>query len=112
MVPGNISLYPLISFFYFCFHLPSYSFPSSSNESICNCIQCVYFIRLSCKYHHVIALRLPKLVLEVSKKMLTESSRNTLAVTVEKEAGWLLLSSLLASMPKEVCRHLYILNIL
>ncbi|XP_024037767.1 protein SWEETIE isoform X2 [Citrus clementina] len=45
--------------------------------------------------------RLPKLVLEVSKKMLTESSRNTLAATVEKEAGWLLLSSLLASMPKE-----------
>ncbi|KAJ4707111.1 HEAT repeat-containing protein 5B-like [Melia azedarach] len=45
--------------------------------------------------------RLPKLVLEVSKKMLTESSRNTLVATVEKEAGWLLLSSLLASMPKE-----------
>ncbi|XP_062009645.1 protein SWEETIE isoform X1 [Rosa rugosa] len=45
--------------------------------------------------------RLPKSVLEVSKKMLTESSRNPLAATIEKEAGWLLLSSLLASMPKE-----------
>ncbi|XP_065620347.1 protein SWEETIE-like isoform X2 [Quercus suber] len=33
--------------------------------------------------------------------MLTESSRNRVASTVEKEAGWLLLSSLLASMPKE-----------
>eukprot|EP00257_Ricinus_communis_P015345 XP_015573232.1 protein SWEETIE isoform X1 [Ricinus communis] len=45
--------------------------------------------------------RLPKSVLEVSKKMLTESSRNPMAATVEKEAGWLLLSSLLSSMPKE-----------
>ncbi|KAK3212082.1 hypothetical protein Dsin_016788 [Dipteronia sinensis] len=45
--------------------------------------------------------RLPKLVLEVSKKMLTESSKNAMVATVEKEAGWLLLSSLLASMPKE-----------
>ncbi|GFZ18959.1 HEAT repeat-containing protein [Actinidia rufa] len=45
--------------------------------------------------------RLPKSVLEVSKKMLTESSRNPMASTVEKEAGLLLLSSLLASLPKE-----------
>lgn len=45
--------------------------------------------------------RLPRSVLEVSKKMLLESSRNPVAATVEKEAGWLLLSSLLASMPKE-----------
>ncbi|EXB97166.1 hypothetical protein L484_008656 [Morus notabilis] len=45
--------------------------------------------------------RLPSSVLDVSKKMLTESSRNPVAVTVEKEAGWYLLSSLLASMPKE-----------
>ncbi|XP_020536843.1 protein SWEETIE isoform X2 [Jatropha curcas] len=45
--------------------------------------------------------RLPRSVLEVSKKMLTESSRNPMAATVEKEAGWLLLSSLLSSMPKE-----------
>ncbi|XP_050383979.1 protein SWEETIE isoform X2 [Argentina anserina] len=45
--------------------------------------------------------RLPRSILEVSKKMLTESSRNPLAATIEKEAGWLLLSSLLASMPKE-----------
>ncbi|KAA8530559.1 hypothetical protein F0562_005268 [Nyssa sinensis] len=45
--------------------------------------------------------RLPRSVLEVSKKMLTEDSRNPMATTVEKEAGWLLLSSLLASMPKE-----------
>ncbi|XP_004306022.1 PREDICTED: HEAT repeat-containing protein 5B isoform X1 [Fragaria vesca subsp. vesca] len=45
--------------------------------------------------------RLPKSILEVSKKMLAESSRNPLAATIEKEAGWLLLSSLLASMPKE-----------
>lgn len=49
--------------------------------------------------------RLPKSVLEVSKKMLTESSRNPMAATIEKEAGWLLLSSLLASMPKEVRDH-------
>ncbi|KAM7524202.1 hypothetical protein LguiA_014104 [Lonicera macranthoides] len=45
--------------------------------------------------------RLPRSVLEVSKKMLIESSRNPMVATVEKEAGWLLLSSLLASMPKE-----------
>ncbi|KAI9153290.1 hypothetical protein LWI28_008916 [Acer negundo] len=45
--------------------------------------------------------RLPKLVLEVAKKMLTDSSKNAMVATVEKEAGWLLLSSLLASMPKE-----------
>jgi len=46
--------------------------------------------------------RLPGLVFGVSKKMLTEDSRNPVAATVEKEAGWLLLSSLLASIPKEV----------
>ncbi|KAF8399147.1 hypothetical protein HHK36_015012 [Tetracentron sinense] len=45
--------------------------------------------------------RLPKSVLEVSKKMLTESSRNPLTATVEKEAAWLLLGSLISSMPKE-----------
>ncbi|XP_038985409.1 protein SWEETIE isoform X2 [Phoenix dactylifera] len=45
--------------------------------------------------------RLPKSVFEVSKKMLAEYSRNPLAATVEKEAGWLLLASLIASMPKE-----------
>ncbi|KAL3525448.1 hypothetical protein ACH5RR_013820, partial [Cinchona calisaya] len=45
--------------------------------------------------------RLPRSVLEVSKKMLMESSRNPVAAAVEKEAGWTLLSSLLASMPKE-----------
>ncbi|WCJ25388.1 HEAT repeat-containing protein [Euphorbia peplus] len=45
--------------------------------------------------------RLPRTVLEVSKKMLTESSRNPVGATVVKEAGWLLLSSLLSSMPKE-----------
>ncbi|KAJ6738777.1 PROTEIN SWEETIE [Salix koriyanagi] len=33
--------------------------------------------------------------------MLTESSRNPVAAIVEKEAGWLLLSSLLSSMPKQ-----------
>lgn len=38
--------------------------------------------------------------------MLTEPSRNLVAAAVEKEAGWLLLSSLLASMPKEVRSHL------
>ncbi|OMO80110.1 Armadillo-like helical, partial [Corchorus capsularis] len=45
--------------------------------------------------------RLPKLVLEVSKKMLIESSRDAVTAMVEEEAGWLLLSSLLSSMPKE-----------
>ncbi|KAG4926167.1 hypothetical protein JHK87_051707 [Glycine soja] len=45
--------------------------------------------------------RLPGLVFGVSKKMLTEHSRNPVAATVEKEAGWLLLSSLFASLPKE-----------
>ncbi|KAJ4850066.1 hypothetical protein Tsubulata_019358 [Turnera subulata] len=45
--------------------------------------------------------RLPKLVLELSKKMLTESGRNPVAAVVEKEAGWLLLSALLYSMPKQ-----------
>ncbi|CAA6670474.1 unnamed protein product [Spirodela intermedia] len=45
--------------------------------------------------------RLPKSVFEVSKKMLTESSRNPVAATVEKEAGWLLLASLISSMTKK-----------
>ncbi|XP_072983205.1 protein SWEETIE isoform X2 [Typha latifolia] len=45
--------------------------------------------------------RLPKSVFEVSKKMLSEFSRNPMAATVERESGWLLLASLLASMPKE-----------
>ncbi|KAL4341896.1 hypothetical protein GQ457_08G014460 [Hibiscus cannabinus] len=45
--------------------------------------------------------RLPKAVLEVSKKLLTESSRDAVTAKVEEEAGWLLLSSLLSSMPKE-----------
>ncbi|CAK9150708.1 unnamed protein product [Ilex paraguariensis] len=45
--------------------------------------------------------RLPISVFEVSKKMLTESSRNSVVDAVEKEAGWALLASLLASMPKE-----------
>uniref|UniRef100_A0A2P2MKT4 HEAT repeat-containing protein 5B isoform X2 n=1 Tax=Rhizophora mucronata TaxID=61149 RepID=A0A2P2MKT4_RHIMU len=45
--------------------------------------------------------RLPKSVLELSRKMLTESSRNPMAATVEKEAGWLLLSSLLSAMTKQ-----------
>ncbi|XP_021603052.2 protein SWEETIE [Manihot esculenta] len=45
--------------------------------------------------------KLPRSALEVAKKMLTKPSRNPVAATVEKEAGWLLLSSLLSSMPKE-----------
>lgn len=47
--------------------------------------------------------RLPQSVFEVSKKMLSSFSRNPLAAIVEKEAGWLLLASLVANMPKEVC---------
>ncbi|PHU25263.1 Protein IQ-DOMAIN 1 [Capsicum chinense] len=42
--------------------------------------------------------RLPRSVLELSKKMIIESSRNPVAAAVEKEAGWMLLSSLLACM--------------
>ncbi|XP_075105994.1 protein SWEETIE [Nicotiana tabacum] len=45
--------------------------------------------------------RLPRSVVELSKKMIMESSRNPMAASVEKEAGWMLLSSLLACMPKE-----------
>ncbi|KQK18234.1 hypothetical protein BRADI_1g39436v3 [Brachypodium distachyon] len=45
--------------------------------------------------------RLPKSVLELSKKMLNGFSRNPVAATIQREAGWLLLASLLASMPKE-----------
>ncbi|PWA87585.1 HEAT repeat-containing protein [Artemisia annua] len=45
--------------------------------------------------------RLPRTMLDVARKMLTETSRNPVVATVEKEAGWLLLSSLLSSMPKE-----------
>lgn len=79
---------------------------------ICNIyVICRLFV-LSSEYSHVIVLRLPRLVLELSKKMLTESSRNAVAATVEKEAGWLLLSSLLASMPKEVSGHLYTLALI
>ncbi|KAK8940232.1 hypothetical protein KSP40_PGU016098 [Platanthera guangdongensis] len=44
---------------------------------------------------------MPKLVLDVSKKMLTEFSWNPAAATVEMDAGWLLLASLVSSMPKE-----------
>uniref|UniRef100_A0A453S7T8 Clathrin/coatomer adaptor adaptin-like N-terminal domain-containing protein n=1 Tax=Aegilops tauschii subsp. strangulata TaxID=200361 RepID=A0A453S7T8_AEGTS len=45
--------------------------------------------------------RLPNSVLELSKKMLNGFSRNPVAAIAEREAGWLLLASLLASMPKE-----------
>ncbi|XP_026407842.1 protein SWEETIE-like isoform X1 [Papaver somniferum] len=45
--------------------------------------------------------KLPKLVLDVSRKLLTEYSRNPVAATAKNEAGWLLLASLIASMPKE-----------
>ncbi|VFQ70327.1 unnamed protein product [Cuscuta campestris] len=45
--------------------------------------------------------RMPSSVLEVSKKMLLESTRNPTSAAVEKEAGWMLLSSLLSSMPKQ-----------
>ncbi|XP_056162820.1 protein SWEETIE isoform X2 [Syzygium oleosum] len=45
--------------------------------------------------------RLLQSVLDVLKKMLLQSSPNPVAHTVEKQAGWSLLSSLLASMPKE-----------
>ncbi|CDP02785.1 unnamed protein product [Coffea canephora] len=45
--------------------------------------------------------RLPRSILEVSKKMLMESSRNHVAAAVEKEAGWTLVASLLASIPRE-----------
>uniref|UniRef100_A0A7N0VMZ5 HEAT repeat-containing protein 5B n=1 Tax=Kalanchoe fedtschenkoi TaxID=63787 RepID=A0A7N0VMZ5_KALFE len=45
--------------------------------------------------------RLPKSVLQLSKAMLTEYSRNPEAAGVEEQAGWNLLSSLLSSMPKE-----------
>ncbi|PKA52839.1 hypothetical protein AXF42_Ash001820 [Apostasia shenzhenica] len=45
--------------------------------------------------------RLPKSILEVSKKLLTEFSRDPTAATVEMESGWLLLASLIGSMPKE-----------
>ncbi|KAJ9561951.1 hypothetical protein OSB04_007111 [Centaurea solstitialis] len=45
--------------------------------------------------------RLPRTMFDVARKMLTEASQNPVVATVEKEAGWLLLSSLLSSMPKE-----------
>ncbi|XP_062106312.1 protein SWEETIE isoform X2 [Humulus lupulus] len=59
------------------------------------------FVSISPKLPLGYPARLPITVLEVSKKMLTESSRNPVAAIVEKEAGWYLLSSLLASMPRE-----------
>lgn len=46
--------------------------------------------------------RLPKSVFEVSKKMLHTASRNPVAATAVREAGWLLLASLVSSMTKEV----------
>ncbi|CAI9296047.1 unnamed protein product [Lactuca saligna] len=45
--------------------------------------------------------RFPRTLLDVARKMLIEASRNTVVATVEKEVGWLLLPSLLTSMPKE-----------
>ncbi|XP_078176772.1 HEAT repeat-containing protein isoform X2 [Carex rostrata] len=45
--------------------------------------------------------RLPKSVFEVSKKMIHTASRNPVAATAVREAGWLLLASLVSSMPKE-----------
>lgn len=47
-------------------------------------------------------------MLEVSKKMLTELRRNVTVASSEKEAGWLLLSSLLNSMPKEVIYNSFV----
>lgn len=54
--------------------------------------------------------RLPKLVLEVSRKMLSESRRNPVVAAVEKEAGWFLLSSLLGSLQREVYYYFYVLK--
>jgi hypothetical protein len=65
----------------------------------------VYIIRLSYLAYQQIC-RLPKSVLELSKKMLNGFSRNPVAATAEREAGWLLLASLLASMPKEVLQKM------
>ncbi|EPS72441.1 hypothetical protein M569_02317, partial [Genlisea aurea] len=45
--------------------------------------------------------RLPMSMVEVCRSLLLESSRNSIAASVEKEAGWNLLSSLLTSMPME-----------
>ncbi|KAL4197361.1 hypothetical protein AMTRI_Chr04g187950 [Amborella trichopoda] len=45
--------------------------------------------------------RLPKSVFEAARKMLTESSRNPVAAIAEKEAGWLLLASVITSITKE-----------
>lgn len=61
---------------------------------------------------YIIIYRLPKLVFEVSKKMLIEYSRNSVVATVEREAGWLLLASLLASLPKEVIVYIFPLSVL
>ncbi|KAK7304321.1 hypothetical protein VNO77_45189 [Canavalia gladiata] len=59
------------------------------------------FVSISPKLPLGYPARLPRLVFGVSKKMLAEHSRNPVVATVEKEAGWLLLSSLLSSLPKE-----------
>ncbi|KMZ69414.1 HEAT repeat-containing protein [Zostera marina] len=45
--------------------------------------------------------KLPRSLFDVSKKMLTEYSRNHVVARMEKEVGWQLLASLIASMPKE-----------
>lgn len=81
----------------------------SSNSSLRNTVN-IYSILYGTSYTNkvisssipILITRFPRSVLEVSKKMLTDPSRNPVATTVENEAGWLLLSSLLACMPKEV----------
>ena len=81
----------------------------SSNSSLQNSVN-LYSVLYGTSYTNkvisslipIVMTRFPRSVLEVSKKMLTDPSRNPVASTVENEAGWLLLSSLLACMPKEV----------
>ncbi|XP_057828164.2 protein SWEETIE isoform X1 [Cryptomeria japonica] len=48
-----------------------------------------------------IPTRLPLAILEISKKLLLESSRNPVSAGVEKEAGWMLLAAVISSMSKD-----------
>ncbi|KAF3783314.1 hypothetical protein EJ110_NYTH30338 [Nymphaea thermarum] len=55
---------------------------------------------------------LHKAAFEVAKNMITECSSNPIAAAVEKEAGWLLVASSVASMPKEVVLNAQVFDIL
>ena len=51
---------------------------------------------------HLCFVRLPAAILGVAKRLILDDRRNPASAGLEKEAGWLLIASVITSMRKEV----------